>query len=170
MCLFIWLERGYVFVVHVWCSLQLSLSRFLTYVSVSPHMRWVSWWTKLCHRLLKRLSTVAWANRIRCRYLDRKYWQLRTRMAFIFLEYHIHGYMQKRRNSIATCKRDVTPLLMHWSYVSFALSHRYGLQNHWYWHETDKLYQQQHGMKPILTSMGLLYTYHYCIKTISPAT
>ena len=29
--------------------------------------------------------------------------------------------------SIAWCKRDVTPLLMHWSYVSFVLSHWYDL-------------------------------------------
>ena len=26
---------------------------------------------------------------------------------------------------MAQCKRDVTPLLTHWSYVSFASSHRY---------------------------------------------
>ena len=39
-----------------------------------------------------------------------------------------HGYpnsmLAGAMGHIATCKRDATPLLTHWSYVSFALSHR----------------------------------------------
>ena len=39
----------------------------------------------------------------------------------------LHGsilYLISKHRSMASCKRDVTPLLTHWSYVSFAWSHR----------------------------------------------
>ena len=38
------------------------------------------------------------------------------------------AWYRKRQDgyiSMAQCKKDVTPLLMHWSYVFLALSHRY---------------------------------------------
>ena len=62
---------------------------------------------------------------------------------------HIYGLMQERRNSIANalelrcCKKDVTPLLTHWSYVFLALTHCHimwlsmslPLWPIWPWHE-----------------------------------
>ena len=56
------------------------------------------------------------------------------------LQWHIDGLVQEIRNSIANtlelhlsctnplmgqCKKDITPLLTHWSYIFLALTHRY---------------------------------------------
>ena len=45
-----------------------------------------------------------------------------------WLVYHtdyIDGLVQERRNSMGKCKKDVTPLLSHWSYIFLALTHQY---------------------------------------------
>ena len=37
-------------------------------------------------------------------------------------------YLLSDTISMGKCKKDVTPLLMHWSYIFFALTHWYKVQ------------------------------------------
>ena len=44
---------------------------------------------------------------------------------------HSHLY-QSMQISMGQCKKDVTPLLMHWSYIFLALTHRYDISQLFY--------------------------------------
>ena len=61
--------------------------------------------------------------------------------------------------SMAECNRDVTPLLPHWSYVSFALSHRCVKS-------TDTTKQQQY-LEVMYVAMALLIPRHLLTHTPS---
>ena len=49
-------------------------------------------------------------------------------MYFIVFYFWV-GACQGTDISMGLCKKDVTPLLTHWSYVFLALTHRYGIES-----------------------------------------
>ena len=59
---------------------------------------------------------------------------------------------------MAKCRRNMTPVLMHWNYISFALSHRYDI-----YMETDNRWLSTKLNKLQYASNGVLSLLHYAI-------
>ena len=49
---------------------------------------------------------------------------------FVFLNFHCTELLKTKMIWMGQCKKDVTPLLAHWSYIFLALTHRYDIVHH----------------------------------------
>ena len=81
-------------------------------------------------------------------------WKLNTRILIIMPQpgrrqmWNLRSEILPSQNlSMAQCKTAVTPLLMHWSYCSLALSHHYDDLVYWC------IYTQPWGVKQLLIDM-----------------
>ena len=90
--------------------------------------------------------------------------------------------------SMGLCKKDITPLLMHWSYVFLALTHRYDtFHNHghvvytygvWWWIKTNKILKLHfketfESGKVVMPSFDIAtihvwFMHLFCISSLSP--